>query len=252
MFKFTRVGLIAAGVVLVAQGSSRAGVTTILDQIGPNSSYLQSETAYTSQIFGAPNNSFNVAVVDNFSITTAGTALTEVDAAVLGFGSFTAGSYNAVTSVRVEIYSSLAAAASSATGDVADINVTKANITLTTPFGGDQYSALAQLNVNVTLGVGTYYLAVVPALNFSNTNGAEIGVYASNYAGDSNAYQVNPAGGFGFTNNLNALGANAAYRVLGNVPSVAVPEPSSVVILSTGLALAFAFNRFRRARASVS
>jgi PEP-CTERM motif len=247
--KFARSAVIAAGILLGLQGSSRAGLTTILDQIGPNPSDLLSGTPYTSQIFGAPFTRDNLAVIDNFSITSPGTTLTQVDAAIVGIDGFTSGDFNDVTALHVEIYSSVAAAASSLTGDVYDFSAPKADITLTTPYGSDQYSALAQINVNVTLGVGTYYLAVIPSLNYENTGGAEIGVYASTYAGDSNAYQVNPGGGFGFTDNTNALGVNAAYRILGNVPAV-VPEPSSLVMLSTGLALAF--RRSRRARASRS
>jgi hypothetical protein len=249
MARFVRVAVLAAGALLGLQGSSRAGLTTILDQIGPNPTYVEGQNAYTDQIFGAPYNKDNIAVVDNFSIKTAGTTLTEVDAAVLGFAAFAAGDYSDITALHVEIYSSLAAAASSLTGDVFDFSATKADLTVTAPYGTDKFSALADISVNVTLGVGTYYLAVIPALSYSDTGGAEIGVYGSTYAGDSNAYQVNPGGGFGFTNNENALGANAAYRILGTVPAV-VPEPSSMVVLSTGLALAFF--RFRRVRASRS
>ena len=106
MLRLARLSAIVAGALLGVQASSQAGLTSILDQIGPNASYLQSETAYTSQIFGAPYTKDNIAVVDNFSITTAGTTLTEVDAAVLGFGGFAAGDYKDVTAVHVEIYSS--------------------------------------------------------------------------------------------------------------------------------------------------
>jgi hypothetical protein len=141
------------------------------------------------------------------------------------------------------------AAASSLTGNIANISIAEADINATDPYGTDKFSALAQIGVNVTLGVGTYYLAVIPALNFNNNNGAEIGIYNSTFGGDSNAIEVNPGGGFGFTNNQSALNSNAAYRIIGNVPAV-VPEPSSVLMLSTGLALAF--HRFRRARASRS
>jgi hypothetical protein len=248
MPRFVGMSAIVAGVLLGFQGSSQAGLTTILDQIGPNPTYVEGQNANLSQILGAPNNKYNSAVIDNFSITTPGTTLTQVDAAVLGFGGFAAGDYQNVTALHVEIYSSVAAAAGSLTGDVYDFNATKADITLTAPYG-DKFSALVDINVNVTLGVGTYYVAVIPALNFSDNGGAEIGVYDSTFGGDSNAVQVNPNGGFGFTNNENALGTNAAYRIIGNVPS-AVPEPSSAIILSTGLALAcYGFRRVRAPRA---
>jgi hypothetical protein len=249
MARFARVVMVAAGIVLGLQESSRAGLTTIMDQIGPNATFVQGQNANLSQILGAPNNSFNSAVIDNFSITTAGTTLTEVDAAVLGFGGFASGDFKSITAVRVEIYSSIAAAASSLTGDIADINVKAADINVTSPYGTDRFSALAQLGINETLGVGTYYVAVIAALNYNTTGGAEIGVYNSTFGGDSNAVQVNPGGGFGYTGNASALNSNAAYRIIGTVPA-AVPEPSSIVILSTGLILAG--YRFRRVRASRS
>jgi hypothetical protein len=237
MAKFIGSAVLTAGFVLGLQGNSMAGLTTILDQIGPNSSSLVSRVADNSQIFGSPYTQDNLAVVDNFSISTAGTTLTEVDAAVLGSASFVAGDYADVTKWRVEIFSTVAVAASSLTGDVYSKDVAPSMVTLTTPFGTDPLSALVQISVNVTLGVGTYELAVIPVLNYTDTNGAKIGVYASTYAGNDTAVQVNPGGGFGYTNNENALNANAAYRIIGNVPAV-VPEPTSVVILSIGLALA--------------
>jgi hypothetical protein len=169
--KFARSAVVAAAIMFALQGSSRAGLTTILDQIGPNPSSLQSGTAFTSQIFGAPFTRDNLAVIDNFSITSPGTTLTQVDAAILGTDGFTSGDFNDVTALHVEIYSSVAAAASSLTGDVYDFSAPKADITLTTPYGSDQYSALAQINVSVTLGVGTYYLAVIPALDYEDTGG---------------------------------------------------------------------------------
>jgi hypothetical protein len=226
--------VIATGFLIGAPRTSRAALVTILDQIGPDPSYVQGNSAFTDQVFGAPHNADNIAVIDNFSITQSGTRLAEVDAAVLGFGAFS--SYSQVSGLRVEIYSSVAAAASSLTGDVADLTITKADVSLTTPYGTDANSALAQIAVDVTLNAGTYYLAVIPILNYSDTGGAEIGVYSSTYAGDSNAYQVNPGGGFGFTNNEQALGVNAAYRILAR--PAAVPEPSTAVLLPIGLALA--------------
>ena len=243
MLKLTNIA-IAAAFLLGTQGVSRAALTPILDQIGPNSSYVQGGNAYTDQIFGAPYNKDNVAVVDNFSIASPNTTLAEVDAAVLGFGGFAAGDYKNITAVHVEIYSSLTAAAGSLTGDVYDDSVDPSAITLTAPYGSDKFSAMAQLSINVTLGVGTYYIAVIPALNFNST-GAEIGVYASTYAGDSNAYQVNPGGGFGFTNNTNPLGVNAAYRILATTPSV-VPEPSSLFLFGVGGVGVMAVARTRR------
>ena len=125
MNRSVKIVLFGFGVLLGLPGDSRAAFATILDQIGPNSSYLQGNNAYTNQNFGAPFNKDNIAVIDNFSITAASTRLVEVDAAVLGFGGFAAGDYKNITAVRVEIYSSVAAAASSLTGDVYDIRASR-------------------------------------------------------------------------------------------------------------------------------
>jgi hypothetical protein len=246
MAKFAGVAVLTAGIVLGLPGSSRAGLTTILDQIGPNPTYVQGNTAYNSQIFGSPYTKDNLGVVDNFSITTAGTTLTEVDAAILGSAGFVAGDYAEVTAFRVEVYSSVAAAASSLTGDVYEESAKPTDFTLTAPYGTDPFSALARISIDLTLGVGTYELALIPVLNYTSSDGAKIGVYSSTYGGDSNAYQVNPGGGFGFAGNTNALDTNAAYRILGNVPST-VPEPSTAILLAMGLAVASL--GFRRARA---
>ena len=177
-------------------------------------------------------------MVDNFSIVTPGTTLAEVDAAV-----FTNGALRDVSAVHVEIYSSAAAAAGSLTGDVYDDDIKLSDLTYTVPYG-IKGSALAQIAVSVKLGVGKYYLAVIPTLDFAST-GAEIGVYASSFGGDGNAFQVNPGGGLGIGSSP-PIGGDAAYRILAQ-PAV-VPEPSSLALCGIAGLVGLACRRARRGR----
>jgi PEP-CTERM motif len=247
---FIRIRGIILTSVLALGSVSSARADIIMDQIGPNPTFVQGMTAHTSQIFEAGLATFNIAVIDNFSITGGAKTLTEVDAAVVGFGGFTAASYAAITAWNVEIYSSVAAAAGNLTGNVAAFSVAPGAVTVTKPFGTDALSALAAVPINVTLGNGTYYVAVTPVLNFGSSQ-ATIGVYESTFAGtpsDSNAFQVNPAGGFGFPGNQTALNVNAAYRIIG---TAAVPEPSVTVLASAGLAGVFFARRWKSRKATV-
>jgi PEP-CTERM motif len=205
--------------------------TVFLDQIGPSGSALVSNNVSTSQVFGAPYNSDNIAVLDDFTVS-GSVQLTEIDAAVLLFNNATAADFASITGVGVEIYSSTASAASSLVGDVASVTVPLASLTLTRNFTGSNLSALAQLPVNIGLAPGTYWIAVIASLSFASTNGAEIGVL-DGISGNSNAVQANPGGGFGFAGNLNALNSNAAYRIIGNE----VPEPGTWALFASGIGL---------------
>lgn len=214
---------------------SAANADLIMDQIGSASNMVLGDPN-TSQIFEPMYAASSVAVLDNFSITNGPTTLTEVDAATLGFAGFSSASYGHITAWDVEIYSSISAGVQSLTGDVASFTVAPSSVTLTTPFTSEAYSALVEVPVNVTLGNGTYYVAVIAALNVAQSE--EIGVYESRTGtpGDSNAYQVNPGGGLGLPGNEDALGVNAAYRIIGT--PAAVPEPSPTVLASVVIAAA--------------
>lgn len=120
-------------------------------------------------------------------------------------------------------------------------------VTLTHPYGSDTYSGIASIPINLTLANGTYYIGVIPVMNYGSA-GAEIGIYNSSYGGtpgDSNAYQVNPGGGFGYIDGELALGTNAAYRILA---ASSVPEPSVPMLVTVGLAALFGARRWKRKR----
>ena len=238
--------LATAGLWLGMQAETQAGFTTIMDQIGTTpaptgSGYWNSETY--------PGNSgFNQTLIDDFSVSGAPAQLAEVDAEVRGYGSFAG--FNTVSSWHVAIYSSLTAAENSGTaltGDIFDYIATPAQVTLTTPYGPDTTSAaLVQISINKTLAAGSYYIGVTAEL--SNGAPGQMAVY-SRYdfgtPGGFNDIQVNPGQGYGYL--AASRGGNATYRILAQ--SQAVPEPSSLVALSTGLLL-FVFRRVRRARTS--
>ncbi len=220
---------------LVAAVTTAHAITPI-DQItgqalGPN--------AESSQHFGSPNSAFDIAEIDDFSIGSANVALNSLDAVFLGFSGFT--SYSNVTAWDIEVYSSVSAAAANLNGNVIHLVLAAGNpnISITTgAVGGDPLSALVSFNLNssgLSLNANTsYYLAVIPELNFAN-GGGQLGVVDSSggIPGGANALQVNPGGGFGFPGNVSQLTVNAAYRL----NATAVPEPSTTFTMVLGVAL---------------
>lgn len=204
--------------------------TVVMDQIGPNGSYAVSQSAFTSEIFGAPYNAYNLAVLDDFTVSQAG-QITEVDAATLGYHNFPG--YSAVTSWSVEIYSSVAAGLTSLNGDVASESVLPGAVVLETGFTSDPNSALVEIPVSISLDPGTYWLAVVPSLSFP----ADIGIYQDEYSGfpnNHNLVQVNSGGAWGFGGNEQSFGVDAAYRIVETAPT---PEPGSLGLLASAFLL---------------
>lgn len=227
-----KVGFAVYFCLAVAQAAHAS--TVIMDQIGPNGTYTVSGSAFTSQIFGAPYNGYNLAVLDDFTVSQAG-QITEVDAATLGYHNFPG--YSAVTSWSVEIYSSVAAGLTSLNGDVASESVLPGAVGLETGFTSDANSALVEIPVSISLDPGTYWLAVVPSLSFSATDGADIGIYQDEFSGfpnDHNLVQVNSGGAWGFVGNEQSFGVDAAYRIVETVPT---PEPGSLGLLASALLL---------------
>ncbi|MDQ6654798.1 MAG: PEP-CTERM sorting domain-containing protein [Verrucomicrobiota bacterium] len=246
MKRSNRLFSLAVALASLAISATTASAVTPIDQITGTTF----GSASASQRFEDANSAFNIGAIDDFTVGGSTLRLQTVDAVFLGFGGFT--SYSNVISWAVEIYSSRAAAGSNLTGNVVhvDIPAGSPNVTVTTGFvGGNAASALVSLNLNSftvsnLLANTTYYLAVIPQLNFGG-GGGQLGVYQTTGGtpGGSNAFQANPAGGFGFgaTQDLNA---NLAYRLTGT----AVPEPSSAFsfVLGGGALLAALFLRRRR------
>ena len=227
-------GALSAVLVAAALGAANpahAAVVTVMDQIGSSGSAFTGDNAFTSQSFGGSDASYNIAAVDDFTIST-GTELTSVSVATLGFGDFT--SYSNITGYGVEIYSSAAAATSSLTGDVAHATLGAAKVTVTTGFSGDAESALITLPVAIPLPKGTYDIAVIAALPIAD---GEIGVYGStglagSTPGGENGFQTNPGGSFDLPGNEQADDVDMAYRITGST----VPEPSTWALVALAAA----------------
>jgi hypothetical protein len=210
---------------------------TVMDQIGPNPSFVDGRVAYTSQIFEPIYSVNNIAMLDNFSITRGPLQLVEVDAVLKGFQGFT--SYSNVTDWQVAIYSSPTAAVRAGTslnGDVFNDIIAPSAVTLTTPYTSLSTSALLQIPITETLSAGTYDIAVMAIMPI--TTGGVIGVYSSAYPGtpsDFNAMQVNPGGFDQFPGDIEQTGQSAAYRILAQ--SSAVPEPPSLSLAIAAIGL---------------
>jgi len=219
--------------VMTCAGASHASV--VMDQIGPVFGGQDGQTANSCQDFEAVNNAFDVAVIDDFVLPVA-FQLTQIEACFNGFGGFT--SYGNVQSWRVEIYSSPASALTSLTGNVASVLVPLTNVTdLTQPWAaGAALSAKVTLDVSsfpaLNLAAGTYWIAVIPVLNFGG-GGGQIGLLQSGFAGNPgniNSRQVNPLGGFGFPGNQIALNVNMAIRITGTSALSIPPWTSGVAV----------------------
>jgi hypothetical protein len=235
--------LLAACFVAFSCQFGRADVV-VMDQIGPNGSDLQNflGDVSLSQTFEPANAANSSATVDDFTLTSP-TTLTSVQVAMLAFNGGTFASFAAVTNWEVAIYSSQTAAATTLIGNIADVNIAPANVTILGGFTTDTGSALITIPLAIALAAGTYQIAVIPRLDF--TPFGEVGVYKSSGGspGGSNAAIANPGGGFGFTGNLSGLGVDAAYKIT----AASVPEPSSALLVSIGLGLClFSLRQTRR------
>lgn len=213
----------------------------LMDQIGTNPADLGTN-ADASQDFETANNAFDIGVADDFT-TSQAFDITSVSAVFLGFNGFN--SYNNITGYRVEIFSSLAAASGSLTGDVGSQLVSSGSANVNTSFAPSvALSALVTLPVSISLSsASTYWLSIIPVMDFSF---GQVGTFRSNFAagfpGGSNAFHVNPAGGFAFPGNQNPLLNNAAFSVSANP----VPEPATMIALA-GAVGALAARRRRKA-----
>ena len=231
--------LAGVGLLALAASPSAHAQLTIMDQIGTTGSFFTGDNATASENF-SDFPTYSIATVDDFTVSTPA-AITNVSAAMLGFGGFT--SFSLLTGYDVNIYSSVAKANSSLTGDVFHMTIPSALATVTTPFSGDAESGLVSLPVVIPLtAAGTYYISVIADGSFA-TDG-EVGVYAStgltgSTPGGANAFQENPGGGFGLTD-PSALGTDAAYRITG------VPEPGTWAMMLAGLGALVGVQRYRR------
>jgi hypothetical protein len=206
----------------------------IMDQISGNT--FQSGSA--SQDFESSFNAYDVAVIDNFSTVLGGENLTSVTmfGQVYG-GTVGVRSWNNVTAYRVEIYSSSAAATSSLTGDVASQTVA-AGAAARTDINAQV--ALVRIPVSIALMANqSYWLGVIPVMNFSGGNGQVAVNVTSTGTGnpsDKDARQANPGGGFGIAGNNAQIRLSTGAPVDAGYAVTAVPEPGTIAALGLGAA----------------
>jgi hypothetical protein len=213
-------------VLLVLSLASVASAAIIFDQIGPDQSAVAGKNVFASQEFEAAYATYSIGVVDNFTLTQP-YLLTSVEA-VLGFWNHTPlGNFANIQYYRFEVYNSTAAAAANLVGNVAHAQMaTYSN--LVQPWGtGTNNQGKVTLDLtsaNITLNPGTYYMSVIPRLDFATWG--QSGVSGSSI-GDGNMGQANPGGGFAFPGNYQVYSPpdNAAYRLNG------IPEPASLLLL---------------------
>lgn len=219
------VPVISTALALGIAGTCSANV--IFDQIGLVPPL--DVAAFASQMFEPANAAFHIAALDDFSVSGGKGSITTVEAIMRGFGGFT--SINNVTGWSVEIYSSVAAAGGSLTGDAGSVFLNTANVV---DLGGlfNFHITLDLTGAGLNLADGDYWIAVIPHLAFGG-GGGQLGVSGSTIedgpGAAPNAHQANPGGGFGFGPTQQIVsggqGVNLAYRI------TAVPAPSALALL---------------------
>jgi hypothetical protein len=240
-----RKGLLAAFIAVLSSQSGRADVV-VMDQIG-NPAALIPVSATLSQMFEPANAALSSATVDDFTLSSA-TSLTSVQAAMLAFNPGLVTSFSSVTAWEIEIYSSQAAATTTIIGDIANVSIAPANVTITPGIvPSDVGSALITIPVSIALKAGTYQIAVIAQLNKSV---GEVGVYESSggFPGGLNGALTNPGGGLGLAGNIQQNGEDAAYRITAQ----SVPEPSAALMMSIGLGMSLVTLRRSRCKSLLS
>ena len=219
-----------------------AHADVLFDQISTDYTDANSYV-WDSQQFDAPNSAYDVNLLDDFTLG-ASYDLASVDAAIAGYNGF--GSMSGITGYRVEIYSSIAAAASSLTGDVASVTVASGGVTTTSPFSMTWGpNGLVHIPVDISLAAGTYYLGVMTINSFS-TNGQSGILIDPTKTGD--AVQVNPNGGFGYAGGIYATNppSQASYRINGDLAAAPAPEPATWGMMLLGFGAVGAVARRRK------
>jgi hypothetical protein len=201
-----------------------AASQVIFDQIGGSPAFLAGSSSSSQFDPATPGGVF--ATVDNFTVSplaegpASQVRLTRFQAIVTGLQNFA--SFDLVQSWNVQLFSSLAAAASSHIGDV--YSATFSAPTLLT----DGYSPLGELatfDIDAVVSPGEYWVA----LTMGNV-GAENGTVGIRHSvlGDGPCYFAVPSQQSSFP-----LGNPAAYRMFGE----AVPGPGASAALGVGLLL---------------
>jgi len=201
------------------------------------------DSLFASQDFEVGLNAFDCITIEDFTVTSSQTLVTQVRAMMGGFGGFTSPAQWAnVTGFHLNFYTSVAAGASNLTGNAGSLLVSVGSAVITDPgfttFNGTV--RLVTLNVNMVLpGAGTYWVGVNGIMDATGSSN-QIGVGNNNVtSGGNNSALVNPGGGFGEPNNTHQWFDDSAY----SVNATAVPEPGSMIALGLGVTALLARRR---------
>mgnify|MGYP000271128058 CR=1 FL=1 len=225
--KFATFAMLAAMAV-----SAQAQIDQITGQTtGPN--------GFASQDFEAAFNQYDIAALDDFSI--AGPRIvTMLEADTIGWNGFA--NYANIRNYRVEIYTSIAAAAANLNGTYRQV---VARGLATDPGAASQGRVSVPVNI-VIPNAGTYWVALMAEVDFGTSGQFGIMQSTGGTPGGANAWQANPGGGFGqgtsFQIMLGGAPQNLAYRMT----SQPVPEPATMAAL--GLGAAALIRRRRRSK----
>ena len=200
-------------------------------------------SAVSSQDFEAGNNQYDSIVIDDFTLTSK-TNLTSLDALIQSYNS-SSNNVGNISNFTVNIYSSVAKAASGLAGDVFSATVPNSGVTISDPFGS--WSQMVHVPFAATLAAGTYYVGLINQLDYGSYG--QMGVETW---GSGNGYLINPGAGFGSTSmTLSSIyaGGNAAYRLNGAAATAAVPELGTWVMMVVGVGVLGSMMRTRRRKA---
>lgn len=226
--------------ILLAMGVAASSVADlVMDQL-PRS-LGESPAGKASQVFEPQFGQYTISYIDDFSVTPLQLQLVQVAAHMIGFGLFEESHWldpDIVRGFRVSVYTSVSNAAAAVS--LVESDVAHGDATLEPGFGN--LDRIVTIPVQLPLPeAGTYWIGVQGLMDYAA--GGQIGVRDSTRSdgtpGGTNAWHVNPGGGFGFPDDMQQAAVDAAYRV------EAVPEPAAWAILVPGAA-ALLIRRARR------
>ncbi len=210
--------------------TTTADAAVVMDQIGRSATFM---TYNTSQDFESDLDDYDVGIVDDFT-TTERYRLNSVSAVVVPYSSYS--DLAKIQGYRVEIFDSRGAASNSLTGNIYSKSILASDAVITSI---SNTFRIVDLSVDIDVGSGTYFLAVIPVLDY------EFGQTAIGLNGVGNAFTANPGNGFGLGTTSSAFGLGAAYRVNGEAVG-AVPEPTAWGMMVLGFGAVGGIIRRRR------
>jgi hypothetical protein len=242
---------LAAFAAVCALTGASAHAAVLHDQLVTNLSdpdHVDNNIMLT-QRFESGFTSLDIASLDDFTLTQA-SRITAISAQILGISYEGAFDPAQIQNYAFSIYSSPAAGASSLTGDVANLVVSPADVTIT-PYADLTTPSLAvflvRASVDIPLAAGTYWLGVTPRLDFQPDSDF---TYILADAGQVGAgpVQVNPGAAFGFGASTSFSGTHTGFAIEGDALTGGVPEPASWALMIGGFGLAGATLRAYRGR----